>query len=146
MYENYKYIPTIDDTVPYQELPTLPLELEAPLYSAFCRYQNFIGVATDEFSEEELEQDKQKYSHLTHQSTDDGTPIFCERKCVEYMHIYSGANKKLCATFLYLDSVALVQGGFIQDEDSLEEVIVGDYKITLHIIDEIETNGHCLLS
>ena len=126
-----KYL-KLKDYAPTEELPKIPEELKVKLKEAYSRYEHLIGIRCGEFKKVEIEEDRQKYSHLLF-SDWDGLPVFGQYECVHYMHKKSGIDYRYCAVQMYEEYLDYVAAGFIRGEE--KEQIEGEYYLTLDIIE-----------
>lgn len=121
------------ESIPGQELPKIPEELKVKLKEAYSRYEHLIGIRFGDFEKEEIEKDRQQYRHLLFPDRD-GYPVFCQRRCVKYMHLKSGIDYQYCAVQMYEEYIDYVAAGFVQGE--AREDIEGEYYLTLSLIEE----------
>jgi len=126
-----KYL-KLKDYAPTEELPKIPEELKVKLKEAYSRYEHLIGIRCGEFEKVEIEEDRQKYSHLLF-SDWDGLPVFGQYECVHYMHKKSGIDYRYCAVQMYEEYLDYVAAGFVQGEE--REQIEGEYYLTLDLIE-----------
>ena len=123
----------LKDSAPTEELPKIPEKLRTKLKEAYSRYEHLIGIRRGEFEKVEIEEDRQKYSHLLFPDWD-GLPVFGQRQCVHYMHIKSGIDYKYCAVQMYQEYLDYVAAGFVQGEE--KEDIEAEYYLTISLIEE----------
>ena len=66
-----------------------------------------------------------------------GTIVFGERECIEYMHLTSGVPKIYCAVHEYEQTIDLIASGVMPGSplENMQEV----HSITRQIIEEIES-------
>ena len=126
-------IRTIKESAPIEELPRIPQFFRSELKTAYSRYEHFIGIRFGDFEEAEIEEDRQKYPHLLFPDRD-GLPVFCQYRCVAYMHRKSGIDYKYCAVQMYEQYLDYVAAGYVQGVE--REQIEGEYLLTLSMIEE----------
>ncbi len=66
----------------------------------------------------------------------DGSPVFGEWQCVDYMHLTSGVPKIFCAVHEYEETIDLIASGVISGSplENMQEV----HSITRQILEDIE--------
>lgn len=121
------------ESVSNKELPKIPEELKLKLKEAYSRYEHLIGIRFGDFGKEEIEKDRQEYRHFLLPDRD-GLPVFCQRRCVKYMHLISGVEYRHCAVQMYQEYLDYVAAGFVQGE--VREDIEDEYYLTLSLIEE----------
>ena len=125
----------LETVAPRDGLPEIPEEYKEKLEETYHRYEHFIDITSGEFSPSEIEEDRQKYSHLLLPEENE-LPVFDDEKCMEYMHIISRVPKIYCAVYIYEQDIDLVASGIISGSpvENLQEL----YLNTLRLIKNIE--------
>ncbi len=125
------YYELVDRAAPRKGLPVISEEEKLKLEEAYHRYQQFIGLTFGEFDESEIEEERQKYSHLLLPETN-GLITFGEEQCIEYMHIQTRISKDKCVVYEYEETIDLI-GSDLMPGDS-DENINDAYNLALELI------------
>ncbi len=90
-------------------------EEEEKLEDAYYRYQQFIGLTFEGFNPEEIEEERQKYSHLLLPKTD-GLVTFGEKECIEYLSIITGISQNKCRAYQHREFINLIGSDVISEK------------------------------
>ena len=119
-----------------QGLPKIPPYLYSKLKQAYNQYLQLAGIFVGKFDEVKIQEHREKYKHL-YSGLRQGSPIFDNKNCVDYMNLISGIPKKYCACYVYLDYVQIVASGLVVlGEDTWKESIENELSFTKEIIEE----------
>ena len=106
-----------------QGLPEIPSYLYSKLEQAYNQYLQLAGILVGDFDEVKIQQEREKYKHL-YSGLRQGSPIFDDENCLEYMNLISGISKKYCAVYMYLDYLETIAAdGVVLGKDSWEDLL-----------------------
>ena len=124
-----------------QGLPKIPSYLFSKLEQAYNQYLQLAGIYVGDFDQVKIQQHREKYKHL-YSGLKQGSPIFDDDNCLEYMNLISGISKKYCAIYMYLDYLeSVASGGVVAGEETWEELLDSQLWFTKKVIKEESENN-----
>ncbi len=121
-----------------QGLPEIPPYLYSKLEEAYNQYLQLAGILVGDFDEVKIQEHREKYKHL-YSGLRQGSPIFDDDNCLEYMNLVSGISKKFCAVYMYLDYLeTIASDGVVLGKDSWEDLLNSQLWFTKQVIKKEE--------